>query len=141
MDDAVTAKYRLCAHPAVQTDLEIAWPDADFYWHQDSNGFPGMLDDYLLGKCDAMLVGYEDTSMDVSFLKRLCANDLVYTDSVVAEIPIAFPVRSDLSSGFSYWMYRGERVGVTLQTAKDAFPQEVSCDIQFNGEDLEAVSI
>lgn len=107
MGAAVAAGYTICAHPALKTELEVAWPEAKFYFHQDANEFPGVLDDYLAGgNCQAMAIGYEDTAMDITFLDRLCREDLVYTDSMVVEIPIAFPIRSDLTSGFSYWMVR-----------------------------------
>uniref|UniRef100_A0A6U6GMI0 Ionotropic glutamate receptor C-terminal domain-containing protein n=1 Tax=Odontella aurita TaxID=265563 RepID=A0A6U6GMI0_9STRA len=135
MEEAVAAKYKICAHPAIQTELEVGWPDAIFYFHKDANEFPGMLDDYLAGKCNALVVGHEDTSMDAGFLERLCEIDLVYTESVVAEIPQAFPIRSDIASGFSYWMYQGERRGVTLQTAKDEFAQDISCNVRISAEE------
>ena len=87
------------------------------------------MDDYLSGKCQVLAIGYEDTSMDTNFLERMCTNELVYTTSVVAEIPMAFPLRQGISSGVSYWKYRGERLGVSLQTSKDEFPTQVGCDV------------
>ena len=72
-----------------------------------------------------LVIGYEDTSMDMEFLEKICDRNLVYTSSIVAEIPVgkkdrvgflfsfcsalpilreAFPIRSSLASGFSYWM-------------------------------------
>ena len=92
------------------------------------------MDDYLAGKCQVLAIGYEDTSMDKSFLEKMCTNELVYTTSVVAEVPMAFPLRQGISSGVSYWMYQGERLGVTLQTSKDEFPTQVGCDVHLSDE-------
>jgi len=133
MEGAVAADMTICAHPAVKVELEIAWPDANF--HFDQGDFHVMLEYVKDGICPFMAVGHEDTVMDSVYLAKLCERDLVFTDSVVAEIPIAFPIRADLASGFSYWMYKGGRSGVTLQHAKDEHPQEKTCDVRFFGVD------
>ena len=91
-----------------------------------------MLNDYDAGKCELLAIGYEDTSSDKSFLDRLCERELVYTESVVAEIPMAFPLRQGISSGFSYWMYQGERSGVTLESSKSEFPVVANCDVHLD---------
>mmetsp|Transcript_34452 Transcript_34452/g.74480 ORF Transcript_34452/g.74480 Transcript_34452/m.74480 type:complete len:139 (+) Transcript_34452:1806-2222(+) len=51
---------------------------------------------------------------------------------------LAFPIRADLASGFSYWMHKGERSGVTLQTSKDEYTQEKTCDVHFSKVDTES---
>ena len=91
-----------------------------------------MLNDYDAGKCELLAIGYEDTSSDKIFLDRLCERELVYTESVVAEIPMAFPLRQGISSGFSYWMYQGERSGVTLEASKSEFPVVANCDVHLD---------
>mmetsp|Transcript_36003 Transcript_36003/g.63128 ORF Transcript_36003/g.63128 Transcript_36003/m.63128 type:complete len:701 (+) Transcript_36003:59-2161(+) len=137
MNGAVAAGMTICAHPALKAELEVAWPDAKFYFNEQAMDFAGMLEDLDAGKCRVMAVGYEDTSMDTAYLEKLCERDLVYTDSLVVEVPIAFPIRANLAAGFSYWMYQGERLGVLLQTAKDEFPQETTCNIYFPQGDSE----
>ena len=101
--------------------------------------FPGVLEDYDAGRCRVMAIGYEDTSMDKVFLEKLCERDLVYnTNSPIAEIPIAFPIRSDLAAGFSYWMYQGERYHkASIQTSKDEYTQEIACNVHFSEGDTE----
>lgn len=93
MGEAVARGYTICAHPALRTELELAWPDAKFYYKTAGSGFFAVLDDYEAGKCKVMAIGYEDTSMDAKFLERMCTMGLVYTDSVIVETPIAFPIR------------------------------------------------
>lgn len=56
-----------------------------------------------------------------------------------AQTPVAFPIRADLSSGFSYWMVQGEREGWTIESSKDLFPQESTCNAFFNPEDAAEV--
>ena len=130
MGEAVARGVKICAHPALKDDMLTLWPNANFYFHQDANEFSGMLDDYDAGKCKVMAVGYEDTSMDVHFLQGLCDRGLVYTDSVIVEIPVAFPIIPSLASGFSYWMYLGGKNGVTIQASKDKFSQDIACNIK-----------
>ena len=55
--------------------------------------FAGMLEDLDAGECHVMAVGYEDTSMDTAYLEKLCDRDLVYTDSLVVEVPIGKLIR------------------------------------------------
>ena len=101
-----------------------------------------MLNDYIDGNCNLLAIGYEDTSLDKVFLERLCENNLVYTSSVIVEAAIAFPIRRDLASGFSYWIQEGKRNGADLQTAKEKFNQNLSCDVHFSKEaESEGVSL
>ena len=75
--------------------------------------------------------------MDVAFLERLCEQDLVFTDSMIVEIPIAFPISPQLASGFSSWMIQGTRYhAVSIQSSKDNYAQE-TCNTMFSGEDAE----
>ena len=101
-----------------------------------------MLNDYIDGNCNLLAIGYEDTSLDKVFLERLCENNLVYTSSVIVEAAIAFPIRRDLASGFSYWIQEGKRNGADLQTAKEKFNPNLSCDVHFSKEaEPEGVSL
>jgi len=56
----------------------------------------------------------------------------------LSNIILAFPIRADLASGFSYWMHKGERSGVTLQTSKDEYTEEKICDVHFSKVDTES---
>eukprot|EP00581_Thalassiosira_minuscula_P007139 CAMPEP_0183703846 /NCGR_PEP_ID=MMETSP0737-20130205/1421_1 /TAXON_ID=385413 /ORGANISM="Thalassiosira miniscula, Strain CCMP1093" /LENGTH=733 /DNA_ID=CAMNT_0025930645 /DNA_START=80 /DNA_END=2281 /DNA_ORIENTATION=+ len=138
MDSAIENKLTICAHPALEEELKIAWPKAIFKFHQEGREFAGVLDDYIAGDCAVLAIGYEDTSMDKGFLDRLCKQDLAFTTSLIAETPIAFPIRKDLASGFSYHMYIGERYHkVSVGASKAEFPQELTCNIHLT-EDVEA---
>ena len=41
----------------------------------------------------------EDTSMDVPFIEILCERKLVYSESIILETPIAFPIRPQFAAG------------------------------------------
>lgn len=134
IDEAVAAAYRICAHPALRTELQTAYPDAIFYFHEGDGEFPGVMKDYTEGKCKVLAIGYEDTSMDQGFLESMCQNGLVFTDSVLAEIPMAFPMRQSMTNGFNYWMVVGKRLGVNLQASKVEFPVQIGCDVHLSEE-------
>jgi hypothetical protein len=109
MEGAVASGWTICAHPALESELQIKWPNANFYFTESGKEFTGILEDYNLGRCDVMAVGWEDTSMDLAFREQICEMDLVFTDSLIIDIPIGFPVRPELMAGLSYWMYQGDR--------------------------------
>jgi hypothetical protein len=138
MEGVVASGWTICAHPAIESELRIAWPKANFYFTESGKEFPGMLEDYVLGQCDVMAVGWEDTSMDLGFRERICEMDLVFTDSLIIEIPIAFPVRPELASGFSYWMYQGERFhDLSIGSEQEKYAEDYgweNCNVKLSDE-------
>jgi len=134
MENAVKTGVTICAHPAVKAALQVDWPAANFYFHENGNEFPGLLDDYDAGKCKVLAVGEEDTSMDSHFLQELCNRELVYTRSMIVQIPVAFPIRSKLASGLSYWYMEAKKAGVTLEAAKEEFNDFKGCNVHLSEE-------
>jgi hypothetical protein len=138
MEGVIASNMIICAHPAIQSELQIAWPKANFYFTKSGQDFPGMLEDYKLGLCEVMAVGWEDTSMDLKFRENMCEMDLVFTNSLIIEIPIAFPVRPELALGFSYWLYQLERFsGLSIETEKEEYREEYkweSCNVKLFSE-------
>eukprot|EP00956_Cyclotella_meneghiniana_P005409 scaffold6804_cov57-Cyclotella_meneghiniana.AAC.12 len=105
MKEAIAAGYTICAHPAVKSDLEIAWPNANFYYHNEGFEVQGIINDYLA----------------------------VYTDSMAVQVRIAMPIRSELVQGFSYWMRTGEKLGLTYDIVAEKFKPTIKCNVN-NGE-------
>jgi len=139
MNGAVAAGKIICAHPAVENELQIAWPEANFYFTQSGREFIGMIEDYDLGLCDFLAVGWEDTSMNLKFREMVCDRNLAVTESLIMEIPVAFPVRSELASGFSYWMMQAQRFhDLSIPIEKKRYAEESewlgSCDFQLSTE-------
>ena len=148
VEGAIAAGYTICAHPVLKagkmkkislasiresphycstiTELETRWPLAKFYFHQEGKEYRGVLDDYVSGKCNILAMGSEDISTDFELVNRLCENDLVLTTSVLVEIPIAFPARDKIASGFSHWIYEANRNGITVEKIKDKFRGQTS---------------
>ena len=111
-------------------DLEIAWPNADFYYHEEGFEVQGIINDYLAGKCDVMVIGYDNPIMDGTLMNQLCDHDLVYTDSMAVQVRIAMPIRSELVQGMSYWMREGEEIGITHDSVKEEFKPVIKCDVK-----------
>ena len=119
MKEVIDRNIPICGHPALEEEIRMKWPDAKWVF---SSGFDGMLEAYARGDCKLLAVGREDTIMDMNVLDKMCEHDLVYTDVLVTENPIAFPIKKELASAFSYWMYLGEKTyGIDLDSAKQAF--------------------
>ena len=143
VEEAVAAGYKVCAHPVLRDEILAAWPDGDFYFSQRGTDFWGMLDDYDEGLCQVLVIGWEDTHMDSEFIGALCKRDLVYTDSAIAEIPMGFPIRSDLAPSFSYWIYDGwKNHDLSIEKAKEDFVIDLNagCSIKLSSGDATGAS-
>ena len=68
-----------------------------------------------------LAVGSWSSEMDSALLDELCKNKLVFTESVLVEVPIAFPVKEEFASGISYWIHEANRNGITIEKVKDKF--------------------
>jgi len=135
MKQIVDGYIPICCHPALEEEIRQKWPKANWIFPYD--GFNGMFDAYHKGECDVLAIGREDTIMNIDYLKRVCEHDLVYTDVLVHENPIAFPIRPELAAAFSYWMYAAEKThGVSLESAKQAFIErneiKTQCEVELS---------
>lgn len=109
---------------------------------QDGNEFRGILNDYDEGKCEAMIVGWEDTASDIDLLNMFCERNLAFTGSAIAEIPMAFPIRSQLAPGFSYHLYNAQKYHDISSTtvAQDYLESNgmvTTCDLQMSATENE----
>ncbi|KAL9181674.1 hypothetical protein ACHAXT_012017 [Thalassiosira profunda] len=142
IEESIALGYKICAHPALQSDLELAHPNANFIFNQEGRELYGLLEDYDAGLCEVMAVGKMDSLGDLNLMALFCDRKLVYTDSLVIENPVGFPIRSDLASGFSYWIYQGEKYSdVTVETLEEAYNLEYNreprCNVLLSEQDAE----
>ena len=118
MKEVIDRNIPICGHPALEEEIRNKWPDGK--WVFPGVGYEDMLAAYANGDCQVMAIGREDSTTDI--VSTLCELDLVYTDSLIVENPIAFPINPQLASAFSYWKYLGEKTyGIDLDSAKEAF--------------------
>lgn len=70
-------------------------PDANFVF--TANGeYYGMIDDFNNGNCDMLAMGREESTTNLDLLNKLCDSNLVFTDGLILENAIAFPIRTEL---------------------------------------------
>merc|ERR1712194_322808 len=122
MEGVMSKKLKICAHPVIEADLERGWPDAKFVFDDSGNEYDGLLDLYEKEECQALAISWEGGAvrMDAELRGRLCENDLIFTTSLIIELPIAFPIRPQLAHKFSSWMINLERVdGITIEKMVD----------------------
>ena len=79
--ESVVAKgMKICAHPALEADLVLAHPNANFVFNQEGKELYGLVDDYDAGKCgDVMAVGKMDSLGDLHLMDLFCNLGLVST--------------------------------------------------------------
>eukprot|EP00585_Thalassiosira_rotula_P016167 CAMPEP_0196189048 /NCGR_PEP_ID=MMETSP0911-20130528/43485_1 /TAXON_ID=49265 /ORGANISM="Thalassiosira rotula, Strain GSO102" /LENGTH=268 /DNA_ID=CAMNT_0041460551 /DNA_START=1 /DNA_END=807 /DNA_ORIENTATION=- len=83
-----------------------------------------------------------DSLGDMKLMDLFCERDLVFTESLVMENPVGFPIRSKLASGFSYWMYQGEKYhDINIQLLQDEYNEKYqnkpNCNVLLSEEDDE----
>jgi hypothetical protein len=127
----------------LQSDLELAHPDAKFVFNMEGKEIFGMVEDFQADKCDVLAVGKMDSLGDLKLMNLFCKENLVYTDSVVIENHVGFPIRNDLASGFSYWMYQAEKYhDVSVTNSEIAFnaenKREPECNVMLSEQSDEA---
>jgi len=134
MEEVILLNVPICAHPALQDELVFKWPSANFIWSE--NEWNGVVDKYDAGECKVLAIGREDNILDVGFMKKFCDRGLVFTQSLIIETPIAFPIKPELASGLSYWIYQGEKYkGVSLQKSAEEYVAETGglpCSIELS---------
>ena len=118
IEEAIEGNYRICALTGNKGELEVAWPNANFIWNQSGKSYVGLVEDYDNELCDVLIYGFANLDL----MNMLCERDLVFTDSLVIENPIAFPVKTEYQSGLSYWMYQAEKTkGMTVESLKEEY--------------------
>ncbi|KAL7533215.1 hypothetical protein ACHAXR_005108 [Thalassiosira sp. AJA248-18] len=140
MEGAVTNNLIVCAHPVLEEELKAAWPTAKFLFNQGGNDYIDMLDDYDAGNCDVIAASKMDIDSDLSSSHGLCKRNLVFSDSLVIENPVALPIRPELAPTLSYWMYHAEKAhGITFLSTKEEYDanQQPPCNLEFTAEQIE----
>jgi len=142
MKKVIDNNVPICCHSALAEEIRQKWPDGN--WVVSKGRFEDMFDAYARKECKVLAIGREDTMMNKNILAKVCEHNLVYTESVVTENPIAFPIRPQLASAFSYWMYLGEKThGIDLESAKQAFIEEngfkTQCEVELSNLGTEEV--
>ncbi|KAL7545097.1 hypothetical protein ACHAWF_008455 [Thalassiosira exigua] len=120
MDEAVANGKSICALPPLESDLEIAYPSAKFVCN--SATYDELLDDFDAGRCDFLAVGKDDALSNIELVNQFCNRNLTFTDSVILENQVSFPVRSELAAGLSYWIHVAEKYHkVTVRTVLEEY--------------------
>ena len=135
MKQVIDKNARICGHPALEGDLRLIWPKANWIFPTDGpDGIFGMFEAYDRGDCKVLAIGRESAFEHV---ESICEHGLVFTDVLIHEIPIAFPIRPQLASAFSYWVYTAEKsYGYSFESAKQAYIKETEikkqCEIELS---------
>eukprot|EP00585_Thalassiosira_rotula_P003175 CAMPEP_0196133054 /NCGR_PEP_ID=MMETSP0910-20130528/2434_1 /TAXON_ID=49265 /ORGANISM="Thalassiosira rotula, Strain GSO102" /LENGTH=940 /DNA_ID=CAMNT_0041392735 /DNA_START=39 /DNA_END=2861 /DNA_ORIENTATION=+ len=127
---------QVCGHAALEKELTTAWPTVSFMFNK--GGYDVMLENYKNGECQVLAVGKTDVEFDTELTKKFCEAGLVLTDSLIVEIPVAFPIRPGLGKGLSYWMHSAKNDnGLNFLDELEKLNAPI-CDLEFKVEDQEA---
>ena len=76
---------RICAHPALKTELEIKWADANFVYSAAELESDGQFQSFQEGKCDVLSMPEFELMANPALSDKLCELNLVTTDSLILE--------------------------------------------------------
>ena len=146
MQQVVDRNIPICGHSQLKEDLLLEWPKANWVFQSDSSydlGYASMLEAYARGDCKVLALGREDTIMDVNFISKLCQLDLIYTDVLVRENAIAFPIKKEVVSEFNHWMQHAQLSQNTdLESVKQEFIEKndfkAPCEVELSKLSKEA---
>lgn len=138
MEEAIYTNTPICAHPQLREELSSVWPAATFVMHPDDGTTSGIVANFAAGKCKVVASSMLEIRQDSDYMDAFCQNDLVSTGALVLENPIAFPVNEEYGGGLSYWLFRAEKQGITLQSFIDAGVPPLVCNLRLSLSDTES---
>jgi len=143
IEDAIIEKVPLCAHVSLKSNLIQAYPGAEWvfsegYTAHEYDIYNDMYENFDNGNCIGLVAGIDDVSMDTKIMTEFCARNLVYTGSVVFEIPVALPVCKDVVASMSYWMYEACQRGILYESYREKSRPTELCPLSLRKSQLES---
>lgn len=139
VEEAILTKTPLCGHNALRSELITTWPGANWVFNEASKGsaYDGMLENFDAGNCGGLIGSKGDVLHDTSLMNKFCVRNLVDTNRIILEKPIAFPACNDIVAGISYWIYEAEKRGIAFKSYQDASQPPSVCQMSIydNGAD------
>eukprot|EP00546_Thalassionema_frauenfeldii_P018775 CAMPEP_0178897260 /NCGR_PEP_ID=MMETSP0786-20121207/1644_1 /TAXON_ID=186022 /ORGANISM="Thalassionema frauenfeldii, Strain CCMP 1798" /LENGTH=361 /DNA_ID=CAMNT_0020567783 /DNA_START=592 /DNA_END=1677 /DNA_ORIENTATION=- len=131
MDDAIAKGITICcAWTPLEDQLSRKWPNAKIIYPTD------YMEAYDRGNCSAIIQGEPEVLDSNSEMTKFCERNLVKAGPVpLLEIPVAFPICSDLAAGMSHWILEAEKKGISYTTFLEANQIEEKCSFEIESED------
>ena len=76
LDEVKEKGKKVCALPALKTELEISHPTANFVFSQSGKSYYGLIDDYDAKRCDFIAVGKEDAKSNIELMNMFCERNV-----------------------------------------------------------------
>ena len=131
----------LCGHNALRSELITTWPAANWVFNEASKGsvYDGMLENFDAGNCGGLVGGKGDLLASTPLMNKFCVRNLVDTNTILLEKPVAFPACKDIVAGISYWMYEAEKRGIVFESYQDASQPPQVCQVSIYDNDADGV--
>ena len=137
VEDAILTNTPLCGHIALQSALMTTWPDANWVFN---GAYDAMLENFDAGHCVGLIGGKGDVLADAHLMNEFCVRNLVDTNTIILEKPVAFPACKDMVAGISYWIYEAEKSGIVFNSYQDASQPQQVCPLSIYDNDAEGVN-
>ena len=144
IEEAIADNMALCVHPALQSDLTTAWPNANWVFStvQGQEIITGdqapnvLLNNFDSGSCQGVVAGLSDILDNAELANKFCDRGLVYTRSVVMHKPVAFPARKEIVAGLSHWMYEANQRGIDFTNFQKEARTPAQCVLSIDGHEV-----
>ena len=131
MIEATSLRTKICAPAALKSNLLEAWPNAAWVFVGGGDYFSTaekMIYNFDNGICEGIVESFDDLLSDPYWMVQFCDRDLVYTDSVVLNIPAAIPACEEYVAGISYWIKVAEHKGIKFKSFLKSYQPQPHCD-------------
>jgi hypothetical protein len=72
-------------------------------------------------------------------MNKFCDRNLVDTNTMLLEKPVAFPACKDIVAGISYWIYEAKKKGISFESYRDASQPPRVCQVSMFNNDADGV--
>jgi len=120
----MSAKIPICAHIVLKSNLILAHPDAEWVFFEGNamneyDIYNDMYEKIDNGKCVGLVAAVEDVLGDRKIMEPMCDRNLMYTSSIVLEMPVSLPACKEIVAGISYWMHEAKKKGILFETYQE----------------------
>jgi len=102
MTEAVEGNAKVCVSSVLEADVRKSYSTANLVTIDP--GMTAMIDAIKEGMCDCAALSWFEVRLSETDMNELCDIDYVSTESLIVEISMAFPVRTEYLHATSYWI-------------------------------------
>jgi len=131
MQTAISRGYTICASSPLESEFRGIWPNANFVY---LDGSKKVLQAFDNGDCEGIIYPLPDLLGSHETMKFFCDKKLIMVGNPVLEIPVGFPVCSELAAGISYWISEAKKQGISYESYDEKARPPKVCNFEISNK-------